>query len=120
MAVGVLALALGLPTGASAAPVPDRVVAEVSEPLGVGISGSVLAYSRRVGTGGVQIVVHDGDAPAKRLSAGRGTGPVDVGRDRRGRPVVGTSAAAGVATSWPSRPPRVAHRSWSRASARST
>ena len=95
MAVSVLALALGLPAGASAAPVPDRVVAEVSEPLGVGISGPVLAYSRRVGTGGVQIVVHDGDAPAKRLSAGRGTGPVDVGRDRRGRPVVGYERCGG-------------------------
>ncbi len=95
MAVGVLALALGLPAGASGAPVPDRVVAEVSEPLGVGISGPVLAYSRGVGTGGVQIVVHDGDAPAKRLSAGRGTGPVDVGRDRRGRPVVGYERCGG-------------------------
>ena len=86
--LGALLLPLALPAGASAAPQPDQVVAEVSEPLSVGISGPVLAYTRRVGTRGVQVVVDDGGPSTKRLSAGRGEGPVDVGRDRRGRPVV--------------------------------
>ncbi len=83
-----LSLLAAFPGGASATPVPDRVLAEVTAPLGVGIDGSVVAYSRRVGTRGVEVVVRDGDRPAVRLAAGRGIGAVDVGRDRRDRVVV--------------------------------
>ncbi len=82
-----LALA-ALPTSASAAAVPDRVVDEVSSPMDVGLDGPVVAYTRRVGTRGVEVVVRDGERPAVRLAAGRGSSPVGVGRDRAGKRVV--------------------------------
>ena len=84
--LGALLPVLVPPAGASAAPQPDRVVAEITgEPQGVGVSGSVLAYGDAYDT---RIVVRDGSAPARRLSAGKRGGALDVGRDRRGRPVV--------------------------------
>lgn len=79
---------MALPVAASATPRADRVLDEVSAPFDVGIDGRVVAYTRRVGTRGVQVVVRDGDRPVVRLTAGRGVSPVDVGRDRRGRRVV--------------------------------
>ena len=76
------------PAAAPAAAVPDRVVDEVSSPMDVGIDGDVVAYTRRVGTRGVEVVVRDGGKPVVRLAAGRGESPIGVGRDRRGRRVV--------------------------------
>ena len=90
MVLGILLLTLVLPVDASAGPAPDRVVAEVSGELqgvGVGVSGSVLAYGEPAGDD-TRIVVRDGSAPARRLAAGERGGELDVGRDRRGRPVV--------------------------------
>lgn len=88
VALGAFLPALVPPVGASAAPQPDRVVAEVlGEPQAVGVSGSVLAYGELAGND-TRKVVRDGSAPARRLSAGERGGALDVGRDRRGRPVV--------------------------------
>lgn len=86
--LAVLGVAALLPAAASAAAVPDRVLDEVSSLIDVGIDGSVVAYTHRVGTRGIEVVVRDGDRPAVRLAAGRGSSPVDVGRDGRGRRVV--------------------------------
>jgi hypothetical protein len=83
-----LGLLLALPAAGVAAPTPDRVLDEVSAPFDVGVDGAVVAYTRRVGTRGVQVVIRDGSRPAVRLSAGRGASAVDVGRDERGRRVV--------------------------------
>jgi len=86
VALGALLPVLVPPAGASAAPQPDRVVAELTgAPQGIGVSGSVLAYGEGYDA---KIVVRDGSAPARRLSAGKRGGALDVGRDRRGRPVV--------------------------------
>jgi hypothetical protein len=82
-----LALA-GLPAAATAAAVPDRVVDEVSSLMDVGIDGTVVAYTHRIGTRGVEVVVRDGDRPVVRLAAGRGESPVGVGKDRSGKRVV--------------------------------
>ena len=85
--IALLAL-VALPAAASATPRADRVLDEVSAPMDVGIDGRVVAYTRRVGTRGVQVVVRDGDRPVVRLAAGRGVSPVDVGRDASRRHVV--------------------------------
>lgn len=88
LALALLA-AVALPATAGAATSTDRVIAEVGAPLDVGVDGPVVAYSRRVGAGAVEIVVRDGLRPELRLTAGRGTGRVDVGRDGfNGRVVV--------------------------------
>ena len=83
----VLAMA-AFPAGASAAATADRVIDEVSAPMDVGIDGSVVAYTRRVGTRGVQVVIRDGERPVVRLAAGGGESPVGVGRDGTGARVV--------------------------------
>jgi hypothetical protein len=77
-----------LPAAPAAAALPDRVIDEVSAPMDVGIDGPVVAYTRRVGTRGVEVVVRDGGRPVVRLAAGRGSSPVGVGRDRAGKRVV--------------------------------
>lgn len=76
------------PASAAATPQPDRVIDEVSLPMGVGIDGPVVAWAKRRGTLGAQVVVRDGSRPRVLLSAGLGSSLVDVGRDRRGRRVV--------------------------------
>ncbi len=90
LATVLFAALLLAPAGAAAAPspVPDRVLAEETAPMDVGVDGSVVAWTRRVGTRGVEVAIRAGDARTRVIPAGRGTSPVDVGRERSGRRVV--------------------------------
>lgn len=88
LSVIVLAVLAAVPASAAAAPLPDRVLAEVSTPLAVGIDGTTVAYTHRIGKRKVELVVRREGAPVRRIPAGRGPSPVDVGRDRRGRRIV--------------------------------
>jgi len=101
---GLLALAVLAPA-AAAAPVPDRVLAEVARPLDVAMDGKVVAWLHLPGAGrATELVIHDGRRVVRRLPAGRsGEGivdnaaaSVDVGRDARGRAVVVFTSCPGV------------------------
>lgn len=77
-----------------AAPVSDVVLDEVRAPLDVGINGSVVAYTHRTASARTEVVIRLGAAAPRRIAAGKGYSPVDVGVDRRGRRVVGFQRCA--------------------------
>ena len=56
--------------------------------MDVGINGSVVAYTHRVSSARTEVVIRLGNAAPRRIAAGKGYSPVDVGHDRRGRRVV--------------------------------
>lgn len=79
---------------ASAAPVDDRVLGEVAQPVDVATDGTVTAWTHGVGAR-TELVIHRGGRVVRRATIGGdpsiAIAPVDVGRDAQGRVIVVTA-----------------------------